>query len=132
MSDFLLICAKTMKEKADKEASAGVQSAAKYYQAAATKYRQAATKYPEESEIYLALAKECEELANNVSVNVYVQPGFTDKRRLMGFMPPIKNYTVEEVLEELDSLVGLDSVKKQIKTWIGLLKAYKRRKDAGI
>ena len=137
MSDFLLMCAETMKEKADKEASAGVKSAVESYKVAGNKYRQLAKKDPDKSEIYLALAKECDDLADNVSA----QSGFPDNRKLMGSMPPVveqesipesPNYTVEEVLEELDSIVGLESVKKNIKTWVSILQINERRKKAGL
>ena len=67
MSDFLIVAAETMKDKADREASAGMRSAAVSYKAAASKYRQAAAKFPDKKELYNALAKECEEKAENVA-----------------------------------------------------------------
>ena len=51
MSDFLIVAAETMKDKADREASAGMRSAAVSYKAAASKYRQAAAKFPDKKEL---------------------------------------------------------------------------------
>ncbi len=42
------------------------------------------------------------------------------------------DYTLEEVMEELNNLVGLEQVKKEIKSLINLLKVKKMRKERGM
>ena len=174
MADFLIIAAETMKEKADKEASAGLKSAAQSYKAAAHKYRQAAERYPDKREVYLTFAQDCEDkavavsngsFASNASGNSSNKPNAFGNQRGSnggngGGTPPQRNnnqpnanvnanfqrraetsaqtkpqtqpMTVEEAMSELDKLIGLGSVKEKIKTWVGVVKANERRKQAGL
>ena len=57
-ADYILIAAKTMYDKAEKEASCGMPSAAASYRAAAKKYRQAAELVSGKKGEYNALAEE--------------------------------------------------------------------------
>ena len=173
MADFLILAAETMKEKADKEASAGLKSAAQSYKAAANKYRQAAERYPDKRGVYLTFAEECEQnaqavangsFASNASGNSSNKPNSFNNQRGSngggGYTPPRGNnnqnntnagsnnqrkteansqtkpqtepMTVEEAMSELDKLIGLGSVKEKIKTWVGVVKANERRKQAGL
>lgn len=63
-ADYILIAAKAMYDKAEKEASCGMPSAAASYKVAAKKYRQAAEIVPGKKGEYNALAEECEQKAN--------------------------------------------------------------------
>lgn len=139
MTDFLIFAAEKLKEKADKEASYGMQSAAKTYKAAAQKYRQAADRYPNRKEEFISLVKECEEKAN-------AMPTVEQKPVIMGHIPSpkpespkktVKYETVneaelQEALEELNSLVGLDSVKEKIASFVKLIAMGKKREAFGL
>ena len=170
MADFLIIAAETMKEKADKEASVGMKSAAQSYKAAANKYRQAADKYPDKRGMYTELAEECEEKAANVANGSFApanrsnatnnnqrggngggggssnnnnnnnQRGNQNANNSQNRSQNRSNTntdseecpTVEEALEELNSLIGLGSVKSKIQTWVGVVSNNKRREELGL
>ncbi|MBR2341610.1 MAG: AAA family ATPase [Clostridia bacterium] len=171
MADFLIIAAETMKEKADKEASAGLKSAAQSYKAAANKYRQAAERYPEKREVYLTFSQECEDKAaavangsfapnssgnSNNRQNTFgnqrgsnggngggtppqrgnnqsnVNANANSQRRAEANAQAAEKPTVEEALEELNSLIGLGSVKNKINTWVATVSYNKRREDMGL
>ena len=51
---YVLLAAKTMADKAEKEASYGMASAAQSYRTAAKKYREAATIDPSKKDEYIA------------------------------------------------------------------------------
>lgn len=63
-ADYILVAAKAMYDKAEREASCGMPSAAMSYRAAAKKYRQAADMVPGKKGEYTSLAEECENKAN--------------------------------------------------------------------
>ncbi len=61
----------------------------------------------------------------------------TPKKKKAPSQPPIphrKSHEEElrEAIEELDSLIGLESVKKEVRTLVNYLKLQKRRKEAGL
>ena len=63
---YVLLAAKTMMDKADKEASHGMTSAAQSYKMAAKKYREAAAMDASKRNEYIALAEELEGKAEGV------------------------------------------------------------------
>lgn len=66
-AEYIIVAAKALKDKADREASCGLASASVSFRAAAKKYKQAAELSEDRKEEYLALAEECENCANGGS-----------------------------------------------------------------
>ncbi len=161
-ADYILIAAKTMYDKAEREAGCGMPSAAQSYRAAAKKYRQAAELVSGKKGEYTALAEECENKANgpftaggnnntngsannngsnnrssNNSGNGKNKGG--DKLQTNGkdengpkVEEPEEQLTVEEALERLNSLVGLGGVKKKVTEWVAQIQFFKLREEQGL
>ena len=161
MEDYLIEAAQSMAAKGEREESCGMVAAVQSYKAAARKYRQAAEKFPNRKAEFEALAEEYEGRAANFngaprpqsvqknnapnSVRPKVSGGNVNLNS-NGQQPsaPKKNSapvsgeedgeapTVEEALAELNSYIGLGSVKSKVNSWISLIKNMQRRAEAGI
>ena len=159
-ADYILVAAKAMYDKAEREASCGMPAAAMSYRAAAKKYRQAADMIPGKKGEYTALAEECESKANNpISANnrnnnnnsannggsnnnksnnsgnnksgdKLATTGKDDKPA--NITEPDEQLTVEEALDRLNQLVGLGGVKKKVKEWVAQIQFFKLREEQGL
>lgn len=162
MADYLIEAAETMAAKGDKEASCGMPSAVQSYKAAARKYRQAADKFPNRKAEFIALAEDYESRASNFRPSDHPAPAsnqpanpYQNQRpnapQNGGYNPSnganaskqngAQNNaveddgeapTVEEALAELNSYIGLGSVKSKVNSWIALVKNMQRRQKAGL
>ena len=116
-ADQILIAAKTMHEKAEREATCGMPSAAVSYRAAAKKYRQAAELVFDKKDEYLVMAEECEEKSKGLFVmcksDAETNNGENSTENNNDAVV-IEKALLDEALKELDSLIGLDKVKKKI------------------
>lgn len=143
--EYVLIAAKTMADKAEKEAACGFSSALQSYRAAAKKYRQAAELFPDKKKEYLAHAERCERLSRGLSSGSGSLNGGcalgstkntdsskTTQKTARHERESTVKLTVEEALGELDSLVGLDGVKKKVSAWSAQVKFFKLREDQGL
>ena len=158
-ADYILLAAKTMYDKAEREASCGMPAAAMSYKAAAKKYRQAAEMVAGKKGEYNALADECERKANgpftaggnNNSNNNANNSGSNnknsnnsgnrggDKLQTNGkdengpkVEEPEEQLTVEEALARLNALVGLGGVKKKVTEWVAQIQFFKLREERGL
>ena len=158
-ADYILVAAKAMYDKAEKEASCGMASAAASYKAAAKKYRQAAQLISGKKGEYNALADECEQKANgpftaggnnnpsgstnnggnNSRNSNNSNSGGGNKVQTNGkeengpkVEEPDEQLTVEEALERLNSLVGLGGVKKKVGEWVAQIQFFKLREEQGL
>ncbi|MBQ7370242.1 MAG: AAA family ATPase [Clostridia bacterium] len=160
MADYLIEAAQTMAAKGDREASCGMPSAVQSYKAAARKYRQAAEQFPNRKAEFIALAEDYEARAANFKPNERPAPtsnqpanssnSYQNQRPNApqnGYNAPAQKQngaqnnaveddgeapTVEEALAELNSYIGLGSVKSKVSSWIALVKNMQRRQKAGL
>ena len=135
MADFLIIAAEILKGKADKEVSAGLKSAEKTYKLAADKYCQLAKKYPDQADAYFALSKECAEKAKAILDGKVIlekkDEGAISPKPFINQESSSADVIMNEALEKLDGLVGLDPVKLKTKTWVNIIRNNERRKKLG-
>ncbi len=156
MEDYLIEAAQSMAAKGEREESCGMTAAVQSYKAAARKYRQAAEKFPNRKAEFEALAEEYEGRAanfngaprpqaaqkNNAPNPVRPNAGGNDNRPQPSApkqnKAPVSQEddgeapTVEEALAELNSYIGLGSVKSKVNSWISLIRNMQRRAEAGI
>lgn len=150
-AEYVLIAAKAMYDKAEREAGCGMPSAAQAYRAAAKKYRQAAELVSGKKGEYTAMAEECEQKANgsfsggnapsdgakstqkssNSAVGNKTQ---TSEQSSNGpkAEKPTEELTVEEALSRLNSLVGLPGVKQKVSSWVAQVQFFKLRQEQGL
>lgn len=149
--DFILLAAKTMAEKAEKEASYNLPAAPQSFKLAAKKYRQAAEMDPANKADYTAKAEECERRAS--SANVPAQhssagsgnSGSAGRAGNLNVMPAAgavssrpapagekSEVTVEEALERLNALTGLSGVKNEVGAWVSQVRIFKKRQELGL
>ena len=155
--DYVLLAAKTMAEKAAKEAAYNLPAAPQSFRAAAKKYTQATELDPVNRDTYLAKAEECERRASAPdSSGAPVQrgpashggagngiggtgAGNLNSRPVAGGAAPKaaaaeerKEVTVEEAMERLNSLTGLSGVKNEVGAWVSQVRVFKMRRDFGL
>ncbi|MBE7077121.1 MAG: AAA family ATPase [Clostridiales bacterium] len=148
---YVLLAAKTMADKAEKEASYGMASAAQSYKTAAKKYREAATLDPSKKDEYIALAESLEAKAegavnrpaqqqNAGGGNAPAGPGKPVQKaatatqtapnpQTAGDKPPV---TVEEALAKLNALTGLTGVKETVQAWVSQIRVNQMRASMGL
>ena len=149
--DYYVLAAKTMYDKAEKQASCGMPSAAQAYRVAAKQYRQAAAAVPAKKNEYIALAEECEQKAQGA-----VRPA-ADARNSTGGVSggrpqsggaanvskatekkakaeeqEVEQLSVEEALARLNGLIGLSGVKAKVSSWVDQVKFFKLRQEKGL
>lgn len=153
-AEYVLIAAKAMYDKAEREAGYGMPSAAQAYRAAAKKYRQAAELVAGKKGEYTAMAEECEQKASgsftggnassgmgstprsNTTVGKPGQSGGNKTSEEQSSGPraekPTEELTVEEALGRLNSLVGLPGVKQKVSSWVSQVQFFKLRQEQGL
>lgn len=160
-AEYIIVAAKALKEKADREASCGLASATVSFRAAAKKYRQAAELSEDKKEEYLSLAEECENKANGSNASSGSSshrgtgngssasgksggergngvPRSSSENRAREEKSDVKvkaaeeDLTVEEALAKLNSLTGLKGVKAKVGSWVSQVRFFKLREEQGL
>lgn len=117
-ADYVLIAAKNMYDKAEREASNGVPAAALSYRVAAKKFRQAAEMVSDKKEKYIALAEKCDEKAKEIFVTLKSDAKTNNGEKsteINNDAVVVEKSSFDEVLTELDALPVKESVKKVIR-----------------
>jgi Cdc6-like AAA superfamily ATPase len=149
---YVLLAAKTMADKAEKEASYGMVSAPQSYRTAAKKYREAAVLDPSKKDEYIALAESLEAKADG-AVNRAQQPQSAGGGNApVGPGKPVLKaaatatqtaaapqaesekapVTVEEALAKLNALTGLSGVKETVRAWVSQIRVNQMRANMGL
>ena len=152
--DYILLAAKTMADKGEKESMHGLANAANSFRLAAKKYREAAGLDPARSAEFTAKAEEYENRANSPTSNSVNRSSTQNGGGNVGggnggqsntgkqteantqVTAAVKkadaDMTVEEALEKLNSLVGLAGVKEKVQSWVSQIRIFKRREELGL
>jgi len=152
---FMLKSAEAMAAKGEKELAFGMPSGRQKLLTAANQYRQIAQNDAENSEMYLQLAQNCENKANNMAAaapaNANGNVGASNYSANNNTPPPSasqnaaeqkkqevtavineEEVSMEEALERLNSLTGLAGVKNSVQDWISQIRVFKFREDRGL
>ncbi|MBR2337164.1 MAG: AAA family ATPase [Clostridia bacterium] len=157
---YILLAAKTMSEKAEKENACGLSSAKQSFSMAAKRYRQAAELDPNNSKEYLKLAEEYERkasgaMANNASISSIQgatmssrTPNAQNAQNTPSAQAPKKesakqeqaisasvtqeDVSIEEAMGRLNALTGLKGVKEKVQSWVSQIRVFKRREELGL
>lgn len=153
MNDPIIKGANSLYEQAEAAASAGSSRASQLYRTAALKYKNAIAKNPDQKEYLMSMVEECEQKAlapvSKVSKNVNSSnnSGYNNNSNNRANANTVKKEeakvkfkkegpkdpkTVEQSMEELNTLIGLGSVKRKISQWVETAKAMKRREEMGL
>ena len=154
MNDPIIKGANSLYEQAETAANAGSSRASQLYRAAALKFKNAIAKNPNQKEYLMSMVEECEQKAsmpvakvsknvnssnnsgysnnnnnNRTNVNTVKKEEAKVKYKTEGTK---EKKTVEQSLEDLNTLIGLGSVKRKINQWVETAKAMKRREEMGL
>ncbi|MBQ8429640.1 MAG: AAA family ATPase [Clostridia bacterium] len=149
---YILVAAKTMLDKGEKERSLGIPNAKQSLNLAAKKYRQAADMDPQQRDSYLKLAQECEDKANSVSTTPVANTASNASGRTPNASTPPpasqqaaskqeqatsaavqqEDISIEEALGRLNALTGLQGVKQKVQSWVSQIRVFKRREELGL
>jgi SpoVK/Ycf46/Vps4 family AAA+-type ATPase len=167
--EYVLLAAKTMAEKGEKEYNNNLPAFSYSFKTAAKKYREAATLDPSKRNQYIALAEQYEEKAGqalgrssssnaqgnagtrNTNNNSNVNRGSNNAPRggsgngsgrenesnkressLSHVEPVQEDVTVEEAMAKLNGLVGLNSVKEKVQSWVSQVRVFQKRQALGL
>jgi SpoVK/Ycf46/Vps4 family AAA+-type ATPase len=140
--EFELTAAETMAANGKKALEAGNAAFAKNcYKIAAEKYRKLAEYLPARKREFISLAEQCENYKLPEAKKVVAQEGLKPRTQTTGELPKsatpsedggAAKPTLEEALEELNQLVGLDEVKSRVRAWVKQYQAFELRKSRGL
>ena len=147
---YVLLAAKTMADKGEKEAEHGLPNASQSFKMAAKKYKEAAAIDPANSAQYLSMAESLEQkstapistvksgssqTANKADTNkANTTNNKTQRSSATQTKPATQTQTaeamsVEECLNELNSFIGLTNVKNKVNAWVAQIKMNKKREE---
>lgn len=158
--DYILLGAKTMAEKAEKEFACGISAYSQHFKTAAKNYRQAAQMDPSKANQYIALAEEYENkagMAPQPSQNNAPASGGAGNRpnnnnggspRTSGGNNTANNannarsfstvsavqedVSVDEALSRLNGMIGLKGVKEKVQSWVAQVRIFQKRQALGL
>lgn len=147
--DYVLLAAKTMADKGEKEFSCNLSAFSQSFRMAAKKYRQAAEMDPSKKNEYNALADQYEAKAgqtasagapsggnptrNYAAGNASNDRTAEKKEKTLSTVESVtEDITVEEALGRLNALVGLNGVKEKVQSWVAQVRVFQRRQALGM
>ena len=146
--DYILLAAKTMADKGEKEFSCNLPAFSQSFRMAAKKYRQAAEADPSKKNQYIELAEQYEAKAGQAIGSAPKQPqadnhAQTPKSSAQGSVKAkepnaggvesvSEDISVEEALARLNALVGLNGVKEKVQSWVSQVRVFQRRQSLGL
>lgn len=140
MSDntYILVAADTLKKRAEAAYTNGnIETAKQNFALAAKKYREAANISQQGDKSLLEMAQYCENMAgvqqkSNSKPNSVSSATDKQKQKITISKPAESQLTLDEALEQLNQLEGLQNIKSQVSDWVDQIQVFQLRQERGL